>query len=102
LPTISPPATGPRIGTSTAGRLTVAISLPSGRPPAACTSSVVSTGTSSPPPMPWTTRNAINEPMFQAAPAATDAARKTPSAVSQVARPPNRASAQPLSGITIA
>jgi hypothetical protein len=27
--------------------------------------------------MPWTTRNAISEPMFQAAPAATDAARKT-------------------------
>ncbi len=39
--------------------------------------------------------------MFHAAPESTEPARNTTSANSQVARPPKRASIQPLSGMTM-
>jgi hypothetical protein len=54
-----------------------------------------------PPPMPCTTRKVISEPMFHAAPAATDPARNSESENSHVRLAPKRASAHPLNGITI-
>jgi hypothetical protein len=62
---------------------------------------VVSSGISRPPPTPCSTRKPIRAPTFQAAPDSTDPARNTTSEKIQVARPPNRASAQPLSGMTM-
>ena len=79
----------------------MAISRPSDRPPAAWMSSVVRTGISMPPPMPWMTRNATRLPMFQARPQATEPARNRASEVSHVARAPNRPMAHPLSGMTM-
>src|ERR1700733_2469995 len=99
---IRPATTGPKIGTTTIGRLTALISRPICFWPAACTSSVVSSGTIRPPPMPCTTRNAIRLPMFHAAPEATEPARNGASENAQTSRPPNRARAQPLSGMTMA
>jgi hypothetical protein len=99
---ISPAITGPKIGTTTTGRLIAAISRPILAVPTACTSSVVISGVIIPPPMPWTTRNAIRLSMFQAAPQATDPARNRASENVHTARPPNRESAQPLSGMTMA
>ena len=98
---MSPPTIGPATGTTTAGRLTVAISRPSERPPAAWMSSVVRTGISMPPPTPWTTRNTTRLPMFQARPQATEPARNTASEASQVALAPNLLMAHPLSGMTM-
>ena len=64
-----PAETGPRIGTTATGRLTVPPSAGrAGRPPAACVISVVSSGSIRPPPAPWSTRKAIRLPTFQAAP----------------------------------
>jgi hypothetical protein len=93
--------TGPKIGTATAGSVTVAISRPSDRPPAAWTSSVPNTGISSPPPMPCTTRKAISESIFHASPDAIEPARNSPRDDIQVTLPPNLASAHLLSGITM-
>ena len=57
---MSPPIVGPRIGPSAAGRLTTAISRPSPAPPGTCwMARVAISGIIMPPPMPWTTRNAI-------------------------------------------
>ena len=99
---IRPAITGPKIGTTTIGRLIADISRPIWAVPTACTSSVVISGVINPPPMPWTTRNAIRLSMFHAAPQATDPARNRASENVHTARPPNRASAQPLSGMTMA
>ena len=55
-----------------------------------------------PAPAPWATRNTIRLPMFHAAPQATEPARNRVSENIQTARPPNLASAQVLSGMTMA
>ena len=99
---ISPAITGPKIGTTTIGRLIADISRPILLVPTACTSRVVISGVIIPPPAPWTTRNAIRLPMFQAAPHAIDPTMNRASENIHTARPPNRASAQPLSGMTMA
>jgi hypothetical protein len=93
--------TGPRIGTTATGRLTVGISRPSRFGPAARVISVVSNGSIRPPPAPCSTRKPIRLATFQAAPDAIEPMRKTLRLKSQTVRPPNRLSAQPLSGMTI-
>lgn len=52
--------------------------------------------------MPWTTRKAISEPMFQASPQSSDPARKRVSAPSQTFRESKRSTAQPETGTTVA
>jgi hypothetical protein len=100
--TISPPTTGPKIGTMTMGKLAVAISRPSRLGPAAWTSSIVTMGSMSPAPMPWISRNTIRLPMFQAAPEATDPARNSVSEDSHIRLAPNRAAAQTVTGMAMA
>jgi hypothetical protein len=79
LPTIRPPATGPKIGTTTTIVAAMAAARPRRRLPAAVASIVLRSGNISPAAAPCTSRNPIRAPMFQAAPARTEPARKTAS-----------------------
>ncbi len=95
---IAPPTSGPRIGPSSAGSATMVTVRPSALPPAACMISVVSSGKMMPPPTPWTTRQAISEPTFQARLEPIEPARKTTSPDIHSRLPPNRCSPQADSG----
>ena len=100
--TTSPPSSGPTIGAICAGTDTAAVTRPSRCGPAACTSSVAPTGRSTPPAAPCSTRNAIRLPADQAAPASTDATPNARTDPIHIRRAPNRSTAHPVAGVTIA
>ena len=91
---------GPRIGPSAAGRLTSAINRPRPTAPGTCwIARVAISGIMMPPPMPWTTRNAIRLGASQARLQAIDAARKMVRPIIHSRLPPIRACAQPTTGM---
>ncbi len=94
-----PPSTGPRMGPSAVGRVTVAMTRPISRPFAACMISVAMSGIMIPPPMPCTTRKAISAGAFQASALSTEPSRNTASAPIHRRLPPTRAWAHLVSGI---
>jgi hypothetical protein len=99
---IRPPITGPRIGPSAIGRLTAAMSRLLTRPPAARTASVCISGKISPAPKPCSTRKPIRAPSLHAAAHSAEASTNTSSAAIHTRRPPQRRSAQPVTGIVTA
>ena len=90
------------IGASCAGTAITPITRPSRFGPAAWTTIVCASGSSIPPPRPWSTRNAIRLPIDQASPHSIEPARKSAIAVIHTRLAPNRSAAQPVSGITTA
>ncbi len=102
---MTPPRTGPRIGPTAIGRLTVAVTRPSELAPpgterAARMARVISSGKIMPAPAPCSTRKAIRLSAFQATEHSAEPATKMVSAAIQSRLPPNRAWAQPTTGIT--
>ena len=90
------------MGAIWAGTDTIAVTRPSLRGPAAWVSRVAPTGRIAPPPTPCRMRNAIRLPADQAAPASTDPTPKATTDQIHTRRAPNRSTAQPVAGITIA
>jgi hypothetical protein len=103
---MTPPSTGPRIGPTSIGRLTVAVTRPNDGvlpPPAARAvriARVCISGKIRPAPAPCTTRKAIRLSAFQAAANSAEPVTNRVSAAIQSRLPPNRACPQPTSGIT--
>jgi hypothetical protein len=99
---ITPPITGPRIGPSASGRLTVAIRLGLARPPAAFTPRVWIRGKISPAAKPCSTRKPIRLVSLQGAAHRTEPSTKSTSAAIQTRLPPHRLCAHPVIGIATA
>src|ERR1700722_16819664 len=99
---ITPPITGPRIGPSASGRLTVAIRLGLARPPAAFTPRVWIKGKISPAAKPCSTRKPIRLVSLQDRAHRTEPSTKSTSAAIQTRLPPHRLSAHPVIGIATA
>lgn len=98
---IRPPISGPRMGPSRAGSVTIVTVRPSALPPTACMISVVSSGSMMPPPAPCTTRQVISAAAFGARLEPIDPIRKTAKPNIHSRLPPNRASIQTDSGTAI-
>ena len=75
---------------------------PMRRGPAVCAISVKPTGSSKPPPMPWTTREAINSPGEVASAHSPDPTANSAIEAIHVRLEPKRSVIQPESGITAA
>lgn len=99
---ITPPTTGPRIGPSASGKLTVAIRRLLARPPAALTPRVCISGKISPAAKPCKTRKPIRLVSLHASPDSTDPTAKSTSAAIQTCLPPHRLSAHPVVGTATA
>ncbi|MCQ0018189.1 hypothetical protein LUX39_34000 [Actinomadura madurae] len=101
LSTIAPPSSGPSTGASIAGTETMLITRPIRSGPASRTSMVCPTGSSIPPPRPWSTRNAISEGTDQANPHSRDPLMNSPSETSHIRRAPNRRTDHAVIGIAM-
>ncbi len=75
-----PPRMGPKIGPSSIGTPSTAITRPIRSGPAARVMIVMPSGISMPPPRPWRTRNAVSISMLLAAAQSTDPAVNRPTA----------------------
>ena len=94
--------TGPRIGPSTMGTPMMLMTRPMRWGPAARARMDWPTGSSMPPPMPWTTRKAMSELADQARPHRLEPMTKSVSEVIQTNFAPKRSTAQPETGMTVA
>src|ERR1700761_3650895 len=101
---MTPPSTGPRIGPTAIGRLTVGVTRPSEVPPpgterAARMARVISRGKITPAPPPGPARKAIRLLAFQASEHSAEPPTNKMRAPIHSRLPPNRAWAQPTTGI---
>src|SRR5690349_21978570 len=87
-----PPRIGPKIGPSSMGTPSTAITRPIRCGPAAWVMIVMPSGISMPPPSPCSTRKLISEPMLQARPQAIEPSRNRDSASMYSRLVPNRRS----------
>ena len=94
--------TGPRIGPSTMGTPMMLITRPMRCGPAARARIDWPTGSSMPPPMPWTTRKAMSEFADQATPHRHEPTTNRLSEVIQTNLAPKRSTAHPVMGMTTA
>ena len=94
--------TGPRMGPRTMGTPMMLMTRPMRCGPAARARIDWPTGNSMPPPMPWSTRNAISELADHATPHRHEPTMKRLSDVIQISFAPKRSTAQPVTGITTA
>ncbi len=97
-----PPSTGPAMGPIRTGTLRTAIAVPLRSAGTARSRRVMATGTISPPPAPCTTRKAISDPVSQATPHRPDPAVNSATETRNTRRPPQRSTAQPVTGRTAA
>ena len=93
---------GPMIGPRTMGTPMMLMTRPMRCGPAARARIDCPTGSSIPPPIPWSTRKTISELADQATPQRHEPTMKRLSDVIQMSFAPKRSTAQPVTGITMA
>ena len=93
--------TGPRIGPRTMGTPMMLMTRPMRCGPAARARIDWPTGSSMPPPMPWTTRKAMSELADQARPHRHEPTMNSVKEVIQTNLAPKRSTAHPVTGMTM-